>query len=69
MKFNIDDFHLNDAERPTSVEWVKFNATVVLPPDFLVTGKLGVSFVDCPAISEEVIENIRNPKRHSFFLR
>jgi len=68
MKFQIDDYSLGTREPPTSVEWLKFSATVILPPDFLVSGKLGISLVDCPAIPEEVIENTRNPKRHQYFL-
>ena len=68
MKFQIDDYRLGTRELPTSVEWVKFSATVILPPGFLVSGKLGISLVDCPPIPEEVLENIRNPKRHQYFL-
>jgi hypothetical protein len=68
MKFVIEDFRLAQSEPPTYVQWVKFNTEVILAPDFLVSGKVGVSFINCPTISEEVVENIRNPKRHDYFL-
>lgn len=68
MKFVIEDFRLAQGEPPTYIQWVKFKTEVIFPPDFLVSGEVGVSFINCPAISEEVVENIRNPKRHEYFL-
>ena len=73
IKFEITDYQLGVEEPPTSVDWVKFNAIVTLPADFplsgkLVAAKLSVRYVDCPAIPDELIEGIRNPKRHEFFL-
>ena len=68
MKFEITDYRLGEQEPPVAVDSVKFKVTVILPPDFLVSGKLGVSFVDCPRIPTEVMENIQDPKRHEYFL-
>lgn len=73
MKFEITDYHFAKGNPPTSLEWVKFNAVVTVPADFrlsekLVSAKLSLRYVECPAIPDEVIENIRNPKRHEYFL-
>jgi len=68
IKFDIKDYRLRDGEQPMSVEWIKFAAVVTLPSDFLVSGSLGLSFVACPTISSDVIENIRNPKGHEYLL-
>ena len=73
IRFEITDYRLGTEQPPTSVDWVKFNAIVTVPADFslsgkLVAAKLSVRYVDCPAIPDELIESIRNPKRHEFFL-
>ena len=73
IRFEITDYQLGAEEPPTSVDWVKFNAVVTVPADFslsgkLVAAKLSLRYVDCPAIPDELIEGIRNPKRHEFFL-
>jgi len=73
IKFEINDHGFADGEPPTYLEWVKFTGIVTLPADFLLSGKLvsakqTLKYVDCPAISAEVIESIRNPKRHEYFL-
>jgi len=73
MKFEITDYRFAEGEPPMSLEWVKFTAIVTVPADFilsekLVAAKLSIRYVECPAIPDQVIANIRNPKRHQYFL-
>lgn len=68
LKFVIDDYLISGGEPPTSIDSVKFSGTLTLPPDFQLAGLPSVTFVDCPAIPNEVIENVRNPKRHEYLL-
>ncbi|HEY8669949.1 MAG TPA: hypothetical protein VIL63_03845 [Terriglobales bacterium] len=64
MQFEITDYAIGDGERPTSIEWVKFTVTVTFPREFSSVGPLLVSDAECPAIPDEVIENIRGTERH-----
>jgi hypothetical protein len=73
IRFEITDCHLGNGEPPTSVDWVKFSGTVTVPYDFRLSGKMvgahnSLRYVDCPGIPDEVIENIRNPRLHEYFL-
>jgi hypothetical protein len=68
IQFEITDYGLRAWEPPMSVEWVKFNVKLILPPDFRVSGEIPLMFVQCPAIPDEVVENIRNPERHKYLL-
>lgn len=54
-----------------SVDWVKFTGVATVPADFRLSGKLigaklSLTYVDCPPISDEVIENMRNPRRNEY---
>jgi hypothetical protein len=69
IRFEITDYGLAGGEPPTSVEWVQFTSTVTLPPGFVMSRQLSPSYVECPAIPEEVIDNIRDQKRHDYFLQ
>jgi len=73
ITFNIEGYGFANGDPPTSVEWVKFTASVTVPAEFtfsekLVSAKLSLRYVDCPAIPDDVIENFRNPKRHEYSL-
>jgi hypothetical protein len=73
IKFDITDYRFANGDPPKSVEWVKFTGIVTVPAEFtvsekLVSAQLSLRFVDCPVIRDEVIENIRNPKRHEYVL-
>ena len=73
ITFQITEYRFADGQPPTSVNWVKFTGIVTVPTDFLLSGKLisakrSLRYVECPDIPDEVIENIRNPKSHEYFL-
>jgi hypothetical protein len=64
----ITDYGLGAGEPPVSVDWVRFNVTLTLPLDFAIWGTLPLSVVDCPAIPDESIANLREPRRHEHLL-
>ena len=51
-----------------SVDWVKFTGVVTVPSEFHISRRLSLTYVECPAVADEVIENIRNSKRHNYLL-
>lgn len=66
--FEITDYALGVGEPPVSVNWVRFNVTMIVPRDFPVSGGLPVSLVDCPLIPAEAIANLKDPHRHDYTL-
>jgi hypothetical protein len=70
IQFEITDYGLGEGDIPMSVDWIKFTLKVTLPPEFLDSrlGPLLVTNVECPAIPDEVIENIRLPERRKYLL-
>lgn len=68
IKFEITESRLANGQPPLSADWVKFTGVVTAPSEFHISGKLSLTYVECPAVADEVIENIRNPKRHNYLL-
>jgi len=66
LEFEITDYGLGGAEVPRSVEWVKFDVKVTFPPNIDLSTEM--TSVPCPSIPPGLLENIRNPKRHSYVL-
>ena len=68
LKFEITDYTLAHVDPPTSIDWVKFTGVVTFPSGFRISEGLRSTDVECPAIPDEVIENIRDQKHHQYFL-
>jgi hypothetical protein len=68
LRFEIADYGVTGSDPPTSVDWVRFSAIATLPPNFVVSGTLPTTLTACPAIPNEVIQNIRRPNRHEYLL-
>lgn len=66
LEFDITDYRLGGAEVPTSVDWVRFDVKVTFPPNIRLSTEM--TSVPCPVIPPELLENIRDPKRHSYVL-
>lgn len=66
LEFEITDYRLGGSEVPTSVEWVRFNVKVTFPPNVPLSTEM--TSAPCRAIPPELLDNIRNPKRHSYVL-
>jgi len=66
IHFEITDYGLGEGEYPTSVEWIKFTVNVTFPRESSRLGPLLVTEAECPAIPDEVIENIRGTERHKY---
>ncbi len=63
-EFEITDYELGGGAPPISVESVKFHVKITFPGDFLISGELPVTLVNCPAIPAEVIASLKDPHRH-----
>jgi len=68
IRFEITDYRFGEGESPTSVDWLKFTVDVAFPPEFSRLGPLLTTNAECPAIPDEVFENIRSPERHKYVL-
>lgn len=66
IRFEITDYGLEEQEEPMSVEWIRFTVQVTFPPEFSVLGSLLVTTAECPAMPNEVFQNIRSPERHKY---
>lgn len=69
IRFEITDYGLGAGQSPMSVDWVKFAVNLTFPPEFSRPGPLFVTKAECPAIPDEVVENIRSTNRHKYVLR
>lgn len=68
LQFEITDYALSEGQHPMSVESVKFDLKLTVPSWFRFSEKIPSTFVPCPTIPTELVENIRNPKRHEYLL-
>lgn len=68
IRFDITDYALVGRSLPTTVEWVRFHVTLTTLAGVLSSADSGSRQVPCPAIPADLVQNIRDPKRHSYVL-
>lgn len=66
LKFDMTNYGLGTGDVPRSVDWVKFDVTLTLPPGVQALRAVSSALVPCPVIPAELIENIRTPERHKY---